>query len=225
MGMLRGIENFMLDMYDNPQWLHRLAAFLRDGILAAHDQAEDAGDFNRANGINQSMTYSRELPDPHAGIDGAERCDLWWFLSAQEFTLVSPELHEEFLLQYQRPILERFGLVSYGCCEDLSEKVDMLRQIPNLRRIACSPMANVARIAEQVGRDYVISYRPSPTDMVGYGWDPERVRRLLREDLAVLAGTRFEVNLKDCETVQGDAGRVRKWVTLVREELDRAGLA
>ncbi|MFW6312817.1 MAG: hypothetical protein ACOC2N_02925, partial [Spirochaetota bacterium] len=27
---LRGLERIMLDMYDNPELLHRLAAFLRD---------------------------------------------------------------------------------------------------------------------------------------------------------------------------------------------------
>ena len=71
---------------------------------------------------------------------------------------------EEFLLRYQLPILEKFGLVSYGCCEDLTRKIDMLRRIPNLRRIGIAPAADVAKCAEQIGRDYVLSYRPSPTD-------------------------------------------------------------
>ena len=33
LGYLRGIENFMLDMLDDPEGLHRLMAFMRDGIL------------------------------------------------------------------------------------------------------------------------------------------------------------------------------------------------
>ena len=47
-------------------------------------------------------------------------------------------MHEEFLFRYQLPIMEQAGLVAYGCCEDLTCKIDMLRQIPNLRRIAVS---------------------------------------------------------------------------------------
>ena len=92
-------------------------------------------------------------------------------------------MHGEFLLQYQLPILRQFGLAAYGCCEDLTRKIGMLRKIPNLRRIAVSPFADVARCAEQIGRDYVLSYRPSPSDMVGYGFNPERVRAILRRDL------------------------------------------
>ena len=55
--------------------------------------------------------------------------------------------------------------------EDLTNKIDMLRTIPNLRRIAVSPFANVRRCAEQIGTDYVMSYRPSPADMVSYGFN------------------------------------------------------
>ena len=65
---------------------------------------------------------------------------------------------EEFLLRYQLPILRRFGLTAYGWCEDLTHKIDMLRQIPNLRRIAVSPFAGVARCAEQIGADYALSF-------------------------------------------------------------------
>ena len=49
------------------------------------------------------------------------------------------------MLQYQIPLMAPFGLAAYGCCEDLTPKIDLLRQIPNLRRIAVSPMADVAR--------------------------------------------------------------------------------
>jgi hypothetical protein len=37
LGYLRGIEHFMLDMYDRPEWLHQLVAFMRDGILRTHE--------------------------------------------------------------------------------------------------------------------------------------------------------------------------------------------
>ena len=92
-------------------------------------------------------------------------------------------MFDEFMLQYQIPIVEKFGLVSYGCCEDLTDKIDVVRQIPNLRRIAVSPMADVAKCAEEIGGDYILSYRPSPTDMVGYDFDPAKIGMLLRRDL------------------------------------------
>jgi len=92
--------------------------------------------------------------------------------------------------------------------------------VPNLRRIAVSPMADVRRCAEQIGTDYVFSYRPSPTDMVGYGLDAARVKSLLRADLEACQGCVVDITLKDVETVEGDPGRVRAWVALCREVID-----
>ncbi|MCC7492389.1 MAG: hypothetical protein IT204_08595 [Fimbriimonadaceae bacterium] len=225
LGHLRGIEHFMLDMIDRPEWFHALLRHMSDGVLRTHEQAEAAGDWGLGCHQNQAMPYAEELPDPAPNTNGVARRQLWVFLAAQEYTAVSPAMHEEFLLRYQMPILSAFGLSAYGCCEDLTRKIDLLRSIPNLRRIGVSPMANVARCAEQIGRDYVLSYRPSPTDMVGYGFDVDRVRRILREDFAALRDTCFDITLKDVETVQGDRDRVRQWVRIVRQELERAGLA
>lgn len=222
LGYLRGIENFMLDMYDRPEWLHQLAAFMRDGIARTHEQAETAGDWGLCAHQNQSMPYAEELPDPAPNKNGVDRSQLWGYMAAQEFTLVSPALHEEFLLQYQLPILAQFGLAAYGCCEDLTRKIKLLRKIPNLRRIAVSPFANVPRCAEQIGSDYVLSYRPSPSDMVGYDFDPERIRSIQKRDLLACKanGCHTDITLKDVETVQNDPTRVSTWVKLTREVIE-----
>jgi len=220
LGYLRGMEHFMMDMCDHSEWLHRLAAFMRDGILRTHEQAEAAGDWGLAAHQNQAMPYAEELRDPAPNVNGVRRKELWGYMAAQEFTGVSPEMHNEFMLQYQLPILKAFGLVAYGCCEDLTCKIDMLRQIPNLRRIAVSPFANVARCAEQISTDYVLSYRPSPADMVSYDFNPDRIRHILRRDLQACRNCRVDITLKDVQTVQGDPDRMRRWVALTREIID-----
>ncbi len=161
MGFLRGIEEFMLDTCTQPEALHRLAAFLRDGILATHDQAEAAGDWGLTSHHNQAMPYGGGLADPKPNARSIKRSGLWCFMAAQEFALVSPQMHDEFLLQYQIPIMKHFGRSAYGCCENLTGKIDMLRQIPNLRRIAVTPSADVRACGERIGADYVMSYRPN----------------------------------------------------------------
>lgn len=222
LGKLRGIENFMVDMFDSPDELHRLMAFMRDGVLGAQQEAEDAGDWGASASLNQTSPYARGLTDPEANRYGIARSQLWGFFAAQEFTGVSPAMHDEFLLQYQLPIMRRFGLVAYGCCEDLTRKIDILRRIPNLRRIAVTPFADAGACARQIGTDYVISYRPSPADMVAYGFDEDRVRRILQRDLQLMRGCRYDVTLKDVQTVGGDPDRVRRWVALARKILEGA---
>jgi hypothetical protein len=217
---IRGLEQIMWDMYDRPEWLHQLCAFMRDGILQTHKEAEQAGDWTLCDHQNQAMPYAEELDDPAPNSGGVMRDQLWYYAASQELAQVGPKLFDEFMLHYQLPIMAEFGLVAYGCCEDLTHKIDVLRQIPNLRRIAVSPFADAARCAEQIGTDYVLSYRPSPADMVSYGYDPDRIRSILRRDLIACKECHTDVTLKDVQTVQYDPTRVGKWVQLTRQVID-----
>jgi len=221
---LRGLDQFMLDLMERPEWLHEVLAFMRDGILQAQQEAETAGDWGLSAHENQAMPYAHELNDPAPNVRGVTREQLWCFCASQETTLLGPDQFEEFMLRYQRPIMERFGLAAYGCCEDLTLKIDVIKTIPNLRRIAVAPAADVARCAEQIGDAYVLSYRPSPSDMVGYDFDPARIRRILRRDLEACRGCHVDITLKDVETVQGDPERVRKWVQIARDVIEEIGL-
>ena len=225
LGYLRGIGPLMLDMMDRPAWLHRVLAHMRDGILRTHQQAEAAGHWRLSQHENQAMPYAAELEDPAANSAPVPRRRLWWFCASQELAQVGPRQFDEFMFQYQMPICREFALVAYGCCEDLTHKIGVLRQLPNLRRIAVSPMANVAKCAAQIGGDYVISYRPSPADMVSYRFDEARVRTILRRDFAALRahGCLFDVTLKDVETVEREPQRVRRFVEITREEIARLG--
>lgn len=222
LAQLRGLEQVMWDMMDRPEWLHRLIAFMRDGILTVHREAEAAGDWSRLSHYNQAMPYALELADPAPDPTPVTRRQLWCFCASQEFALVGPAMFEEFMLRYQLPIIREFALSAYGCCEDLTGKIEVLRQIPNLRRIAVSPMANVRRCAAQIGDTYIFSYRPSPSDMVGYSWDEDRVRRILRQDLAACreAACHVDITLKDVETVQHEPERLQRWVRVTREVID-----
>lgn len=213
---LRGMEQLMVDMYESPEELHRLLAFMRDGILANNQAAEDAGHYSLTSGHNQAMPYAEGLEPPRPNSGPRKRRELWGFCAAQEYTLISPAFHEEFLFQYQKPIFEHFGLVHYGCCEDLGRKIDMLRPLKNLRSIAVTPVADVRLCAEQIGVDYAMAWRPNPTDMVCCGYDESRVRRIISEGLAACRGGFPHIHLKDIETVEGDTTRLTRWVRLVR---------
>ena len=219
---LRGLETLMTDMYECPAELRRLLAFMRDGILENNREAEEAGHFTLTSGQNQAMPYAGTLEPSHPNSGPRRRKDIWGFCAAQEYTLISPEFHDEFMFQYQKPIIEHFGLVHYGCCEDLGRKIKMLRSLKNLRSIAVTPVANVAACAEQIGADYVISWRPNPTDMVCYGYNEERIRRIIGEGLASCSGGYPHIHLKDVETVEGDVTRLTRWVNVVRRVAEKA---
>ena len=198
---LVGLEQFMVYMLDRPAWLHRMLAFMRDGVLAAHEQAEKAGDWRLSHHENQAIPYCQELADPIAHSHPVKRSDLWMFSASQETTCVSPAMFDEFMLQYQEPIISKFGLSAYGCCEDLTRKIPLLKRIKNLRRISVTPWADFDKCVEQIGTDYVISWRPNPTDVVCTGLNPERVRQITRQRLETAKGCHIDITIKDHETL------------------------
>lgn len=221
---LRGLEQIMWDAYDRPEWLHGLLSLMRDSILQNHREAEAAGGFSLADNQNQCIPYAEELEAPSLDGKSVPRKALWRFFAAQEFTGYSPDMFWEFMLQYQKPIMEEFGLSAYGCCEDLTGKIPYLRKIKNLRRISVSPFANARRCSEEIGSDYILSWRPNPSLMLATGLDEDLVRKHMREHFAIFKENhnRFDITLKDVETVNHKPENVKRWTQIVREEIERA---
>ena len=217
---LRGLEQVMWDMVDNREWLHELLSFMSDGILTTHEEAEAAGDWHLCNHENQAMPYAQELYDPRANGESVKRAKLWGYTAAQEMAQVSPEMHDEFMLRYQLPIMKKFGLIAYGCCEDLTHKIKYLKNIPNLRRIAVAPSADVRKCAEQIQQDYVLSWRPNPSEMICCGFNPDHIRKVVKEAMEASKGCHVDITLKDVQTVQYHPDNLREWVKIVREITD-----
>jgi len=220
---IRGLQQIMLDMFDYPDELHRLIAFLRDGHLAKLDFLEE----NDLLSLNNDDTYvgsggfgwTNALPQ--SDFDGHVRTtDMWGFTESQETVGVSPEMFEEFIFPYQLPIQQRFGLNCYGCCEPLDKRWHIVKDIPNLRRVSVSPWADIANMAEMLGDRYIFSMKPSPTDLAMTGFDEVRIRAELREALQKTRGCRVEVLMKDNHTIRNDPQRVIRWVQIVREEAE-----
>ncbi len=222
MCQLRGIESLMLDMYINPKEVHQLAAFLRDATLHIQEQGETAGDWSLTSTHNQQMNYTRDLKNPKANTYGTKRSELWGYGQAQSFTLVSPEMFEEFIFQYQVPILEKFGPLAYGCCEDISKKIKIIKKLPNLRSVSIAPSANVKECAEQLGSNYVSSYRPNPASLICCGFNEDKIHKFLKENLEIFKSNDCQVhfNLNSVETVEGDISRFSKLSKIIRKVID-----
>jgi hypothetical protein len=213
-----GYENMMIAMYEEPELVHEVVKFLQNAVLTHMRQGNEAGDFTPIGDFtdNCGMAYCEDLDDPTGKPKKGYSKDLFGFFAAQEFTVISADMFEEFMLSYQLPIMEQYGLISYGCCENLTGKIDTLRKIPNLRRIGVTPSADVASCAAQIERDYVFSLRPNPA-MVGAGYDRDSVYRQMKQCMEAAKDTCFDVMLKDISTVQGDPRRLFEWVNIARD--------
>ena len=139
---------------------------------------------------------------------------------------VSPDMHAQFILQYEKRLLEPFGLNGYGCCDDLTGKVDDVFTIPNIRRISISPFANVDECSENLRGDYIFSWKPHPAHLVG-DFNEEMVRDYIRHAVRVTQahGCVMEIVLKDTHTCEHHPGRFDRWLQIAREVRAEFGYA
>jgi len=216
-----GIEQLYLDMVDRPQLVHKLLQRFMAGTHAVLDRQEELGLLSTSNGNHRvgsgGLGITDELPAPDFDPNHVRPRDQWGTSTGQIFSEVSPDMHEEFCLQYERPWLARFGLSCYGCCEPLHRKIHLMRTIPNLRRISMSTWINIAEAAEQVAADYIFSYKPNPAVLAAETWEPDAARAALADVLEKTRGCRVELIMKDISTVRNQPQRLWKWAELATE--------
>lgn len=219
---LRGLEEVMLDMYDNQAMLHDAMAFLEEGhkrILRQYVEMNllslnNDGTYHNSGGVG----YTDELPKPGFDPKQVRPCDMWASAESQEMTQVSPEMHAEFVLPYESRLLEPFALTGYGCCDDLSYKLEDVCAMPHMRRISISPFANVDVCARKLQGNYIFSWKPQPSHLVGEFNEP-LIRDYIRHTLDAAKQNHcvLEMILKDTHTCQNHPERFDRWTQIARE--------
>jgi hypothetical protein len=207
-------EAILYDLADRPEFIHAIMERYTVVNLALVDQLEALGLFEPAQtSVHCSPAYTDDLPAP--GFDPARprAKDSWTCGMAQIFATVSPAMHEEFEVDYVKRIYERFGLVYYGCCEALHDRIGVVRKIPNVRKISCSPWCDIDIAAEEIGRDYVASRKPSPVWLASETPDWSAIEKELRDTMAACrrTGTPVEFILKDVSTVMYRPQNLWEW--------------
>jgi hypothetical protein len=221
---LRGMENMLYDFYDEPENVHTVMNILTEGLLAKVDYLEQNGLFH----LNNDFTYvgsggigcTTQLPAPDYA--GKARTKDLWLLSESQITIgVSPAMFEEFIWPYQKRIADRFGLLCYGCCEPMDDRIEIVKQAKNLRRVSVSPWANKAFMAEHLGADYVYSMKPSPTPLALSHLDEDEVRRELATGLDLTRRNHVEIIMKDNHTLGKNPQNLIRWTQIAREEINK----
>lgn len=217
---LRGLDQIMIDMLDRPEWLHKVMSFMTDSTLKLLDDLEEADLLSLNNGCiyvgSGGVALTDELPAPDFDGTHVRTKDMWGSAEAQELALVSPAMHEEFALQYQIKLLERFGLSYYGCCESLTDKLKIVKKIPNLRRVSVSPWTDVHVAAEELQDKYIYCWKPNPSVLVGH-FDEDRIRNYIAETLDAAKDCVLEITMKDNHTVDNEPHRMTRWVEIAQE--------
>jgi hypothetical protein len=223
----RGIEKLLWDIVDRPAWVHRFCELMTDVRIDTARQYEALGVLNLNNGNNSVGSGGLGATDelPAEGFDGTHvrLRDQWGSGMTQIFSEVSPAMHDEFGIQYDKKFLDLFGLNCYGCCEPLDKKVDILRKIPRLRRISMSPFVDWVHGAEQIGGDFIYSAKPNPSFLAVADWDLDVCRREIITILEACKanGCTVEFILNSTLTSNSQPWRYSEWTDMVQAECER----
>jgi hypothetical protein len=216
-----GIERAMMDLIERPDLVHAAVDRMVDAWMIELDQFEAMSllslDANNTRIGSGGYGYTRQLPGEPFEPEHVRPQNMWGCSNAQIFSEVSPQMHWEFAVEHDLRWLARWGLTYYGCCEPLDGKIDILRRIPNLRKISVSPWCNTARAVESIGTDFVMSRKPSPAVLAEDTWHPERARSDLRQFLDQARGCHVELIMKDISTVRYQPQRLWEWAEIAAE--------
>jgi hypothetical protein len=218
-----GIEEAMLDLYERPDLVNAAVGRMTDAWMTELDQFVAMNllslDCDNTRIGSGGYGYTRELPGKDYNPAHVKPHNMWGCSNAQIFSEVSPEMHWDFALKHDMRWLTRFGLTYYGCCEPLDKKMEILRRIPNLRKVSVNYRCNLDRVASDIGPNYVWSYKPNPAVLAEDGWRPELARaEMVRvAEKAASTGSHLEFIMKDISTVRRHPERLWDWARIAME--------
>jgi len=222
-----GVEEALLDLVGRPDLVHAGVDRMVDAWMVELDQFEALDllslDANNTRIGSGGYGYTEALPGEPFYPDHVRAHNMWGCSNAQIFSEVSPQMRWEFAVEHDMRWLTRWGMTYYGCCEPLDKSIDVIRRIPNLRKISTTPWADTGRMVDQVGTDYVLSRKPNPAVFATDEWHPDRARRELRDFLERARGCHVELIMKDISTVRYQPQRLWEWASIAMEEAQDFG--
>jgi len=217
---LMSIEDAYFEIMDRPEFVHACLERVTEATIAGIRQANELQVHNDiANTCHCSYVYTDELLPGFGMGKGPLSKNSWAFGMAQLFSSVSPKITEEFELPYISRMAEYFGMIYYGCCDRLDDRLDLVKKIPNVKKVSCSPWSDRKNFAEKISDKLIMSNKPSPAFLTGdtVDWDAVRADLQYTVDLAKAYNVNLELILKDISTVRFEPERLTTWAEIAME--------
>ncbi|MAF53768.1 MAG: hypothetical protein FI707_10225 [SAR202 cluster bacterium] len=211
---LMGIEAVLYGVIDRPEFIHEMMNLVTEGYIAYHRDRQAAC----AVDPEASWGFRIHYEELDATEDPGSLTSSWWYVSAQSLSGLSPDMYAEFLQPYHDRLARELGdnRVYYHGCEDLTEKLSIIRRLPNLRRFHISAWTDLETAVDQLGRDFVLETHIAYADVL-YTHTRSQMRSALERIMDVAGDCVIDINLGDVETVRGDPSVLTNWARIAQE--------
>lgn len=213
----RGIEKILFDFIDRPKLVHAMMRFFTECIVEQYKKYDKEGVFDPEYTWDFRVHFDRI--ENKERINSLKNC--WAYISAQSASGISPQMYEEFLQPYHEKIGKLFGKVYYHGCEDLTEKFDIIKKLPNLRRFHISPWSNIKKILDKHQKQFIYEIAVHTTNHLfvfnnkQIAEDLKKIKKIIIEE-----DVRADINISDIETVNNNPKKLIEWAKIAKTILE-----
>lgn len=219
-----GNDGLLYWPYDHPDAIHKLMSYMVEDRIAMFEFLQN-NNLLALNTDNQMAGprmygYVSDLPEPDSTEDVTLN-NLWGWAESQESESISPAMYKEFILPYIAQLSKRFGLVYYGCCERVDDRLDLIIDaIPNLRSVSVSGWSDPQKTADLLTDKYVFSRKPTPAYISGPNPDWDLLEKDMKKTKQATKNANLEILFRDVYTTNGDRKRLKKWTQMTKAIFD-----
>lgn len=219
---LMGMEQMCFALYDCPELFLEMMDRLAEDYLAFFGYLEKNGLLYPTTTFQPVGQGTVAFTDELKKEMPLKTTDVWGFLDSQETVSISPEMFHDFVFPCYKKIAQCYGLLSYGCCEPVHPVWESIKTLPNLRKVSVSPWCDQAFMAEQLrGSKTIFHRKPSPNYLgMGTALDEDAFRAHISETIRLARGCTLEITQRDVYTINNDIHKVRRYVEIIREEIE-----
>jgi hypothetical protein len=220
---MRGLEKLMFDVVDAPDLVHRLMDIITSAFERHHRNREQKGWLNvvpSSDGRYTQVGFRVHCAYAAPDLDPTRPClrHEWAYISAQTSSGLSPGMFAEFVHPYNVRLARYFSnqTVYYHGCEKLDHKLDVLANLPNLRRFHVSPWSSVEAAREKFQGTVVLEVHAHP-GRVFFGYSPREMKQEIQRLVSAAEGVPLDMNLSDIHSVNGDPRLLTRWAEAAQE--------
>ena len=216
---IMGMQNMCYALYDYPDEFVQVLNQLADDYLKFFEEWRDSGLLYPTAGYEECNQGSICLTDELPSEGPVDLNQIWLHMDSQETINVSQEMFESMVWDSYKKVADRFGLVSFGCCDPLERLWPCLSQLKNLRKASISPWTDEAYMGEVLaGKKIIYQRKPSPNYLgVSEVLDEDAWRDHITTTLKYAKDCTVELTIRDVYTIHNNVDKAKRCVEIMKE--------